>query len=160
MFIPLTCLLLIVSPYDPDSQFSMSALCRLENKGIPVLKSLEPLHKELAVVAKVALSGGANSEYMHSDPRNATEIIIRQWTLGEKPILPPTWRSLYQVLRELGLEDLSQEIEEFLSSELPTYTANNSVFIPLNIHNPCRYQVSEGDVHVSDHVSVAAAEVS
>ena len=127
MFIPLACFLLIVSPYDPDSQFSMSALCRLENKGIQVLKSLEPLHKELAVVAKVTLSGGANSEYMRSDPRNATEIVIRQWTLGDKPTLPPTWRSLYEVLRELGLEDLSQEIEEFLSSELPAYTTKDFV---------------------------------
>ena len=30
---------------------------------------------------------------------------------------PPTWRSLYEVLRELDLEELSQEIEEYLSCE-------------------------------------------
>jgi hypothetical protein len=50
-------------------------------------------------------------------PVQSVEVIIHRWTQGDNPALPPTWRSLYQVLRELGLEELSQQIEEFLSSE-------------------------------------------
>ena len=105
----------LVPPYDPDGQFSMSALCRLENKGIQVLTSLAACHKKLTEAAKVTFTGRANFEYKHSSSK--LEIVIRHWTLGENPTLPPTWRSLYQVLRELGLEELSQQIEEFLSGE-------------------------------------------
>ena len=106
-----------MSPYEPDSWFSMSALCRLEDKGIQVLASLEALHKELAEAAKITFTARASSVYNGLHSRDAVEIVIRQWTLGGDPTLPPTWRSLYQVLRELGLEELSQQIEEFLSSE-------------------------------------------
>ena len=103
-----------MSPYDPDGQFSMSALCRLENKGIHVLKSLERLQRQLMKAANVTFTAKADTEYKKL---RSVEIIIRQWTLGDNSPLPPTWRSLYQVLRELGLEELSQQIEEFLCSK-------------------------------------------
>ena len=109
-----------MSPYDPDSRFSMSALCRLENKGIQVLTSLGILQRQLMVAAKITFIAKAGSEYKKlrsNESKDAVEVIIRQWILGDNSALPPTWRSLHQVLRELGLEELSQEIEEFLSSE-------------------------------------------
>ena len=46
---------------------------------------------------------------------------LRKWATGNIDIAstdhdrPPTWRSLYELLRELDLEELSQEIEEYLS---------------------------------------------
>ena len=108
-----------MSPYDPDSRFSMSALCRLENKGIPVLTALETLHRELVETAMVNFTEAAQNEYRKTqNPSDSVEIVIRQWTLGDSPGLTPTWRSLHQVLRQLGLEELSQQIEEFLCSEL------------------------------------------
>ena len=107
-------LLSVVWSYDPDGWFSMGTLCRLENKGIGVLTSLETQHMELAEVVNIEIPEKACG---HSSPRKSVEFIVRQWTLGDDPTIPPTWRSLYQVLRKLGLEELSQKIEEFLSSE-------------------------------------------
>ena len=104
-----------VSPYDPDGRFSMSALCRLENNGIQVLTMLRSCRKKLAEAANVTFTARASFEFKYSSLK--LEMVIRQWTLGASPALPPTWRSLYQVLRELGLEELSQQIEEFLSGE-------------------------------------------
>lgn len=40
----------------------------------------------------------------------SVEDMMKQW-------LPSTWRSLYDVLRRLELEELSQQIEEYLSCE-------------------------------------------
>ena len=105
----------VVSPYDPDSRFSISALYRLENKGIRVLTSLATCRKKLVEAAKVVFTRRASFEYKHSSSK--LETVIRQWTLGDNPTLPPTWRSLYQVLKELGFEEISQQIEEFLSGE-------------------------------------------
>ena len=109
----------VVWSYDPDSQFSMSALCRLENKGIGVLTSLETQHMDLAEVVNIEIAEKACG---YSSPRNSVEFIVRQWTLGDDPTLPPTWRSLYKVLRKLGLVELSQKIEKFLSSEFSLIT--------------------------------------
>ena len=46
--------------------------------------------------------------------------VLEKWASGKllstRP-RPPTWRSLFEVMRELDLEELSQEIEEYLSCE-------------------------------------------
>ena len=43
--------------------------------------------------------------------------LIKDWIHGDNDWLPPSWRSLYKVLRELGHEELSQQIEDYLSCE-------------------------------------------
>ena len=84
-----------MSLYDPDSQFSMSALSRLEDKGIQILTTLETFHKQLAEVAGVTFTRRVSREYNSKlRSRDSVEIVIRQWTLGARPALPPTWRSL------------------------------------------------------------------
>ena len=86
-----------------------------------MLKSLGYLQRQLMKAVNVTFIAKADSEYRelrsYYYSEYAVELIIRQWTLGDNPTLPPTWRSLYQVLRELGLEEMSLQIEEFLSSE-------------------------------------------
>ena len=91
-----------MSAYNPDSQFSKGALSRLEAAGIPVLTSLEKVDEKLA-----AAIGAQN-----------TSKVLKKWASGEfLSTRPPIWRTLYEVMRELDLEELSQEIEEYLSCE-------------------------------------------
>ena len=40
------------------------------------------------------------------------EVLLGLWLSGRSP-RPPTWRSLLQVLTELGLQELSQQIEDY-----------------------------------------------
>ena len=89
----------------------MAALCKLEDAGIQVVTSLTTAHKQLARAAKVTLD-----EEEHTSPKENVEMIIRQWTHGKGHAFPPTWRSLYQVLGDLGLKELGQQIEEFFTS--------------------------------------------
>lgn len=85
----------------------MGALCRLENAGIQVLTSLAEGDNYEKIGRAVKIRNFSNR----------VEVVIDQWLLEKSPVLPPTWRSLYQVLRELNLKELSQQIEEFLTSE-------------------------------------------
>lgn len=93
------------SPYDPDGQFSFSALSRLEASGIPVVSQLEKNLVEVAATIGVPYCG----PYCHR--------VIEQWIKSKETSYPPTWRSLYEVLRKTGVEDLSEQIEEYLSCE-------------------------------------------
>ena len=93
-----------MSPYDPDSRFSRSALYKLEAAGIPVMASLAKVSGEF-----VRVVGLLTQTY-------TTDKVIDLWLNGEsKTDLPPTWRSLYGVLRGLDLVELSEQIELYLS---------------------------------------------
>ena len=95
-----------MSVYDPDSRFSKGALSRLEAAGIPVLTSLKKVDKKnLAAAFRVQNTGD----------------VLENWASAGNILSTrdrcPTWRTLYEVLSELDLEELSQEIEDYLSCE-------------------------------------------
>lgn len=95
-----------VSPYDPDSRFSRSALYKLEAAGMPVVTSLAKVSSEF-----VRVIGLLTQTYTIDE-------VIELWLNGEcRTDLPPTWRSLYGVLRGLDLAELSEQIEHYLSGK-------------------------------------------
>ena len=96
---------LTVSPYDPDSRFSMNSLTRLEGgAGIKIVTSLAEIPAQLAAAIGVA------------GEEQQVEVVIRKWESGQSQH-SVTWRSLLDVLRRLDLEDLSQEIEDYMHGE-------------------------------------------
>ena len=101
-----------MTPFNPENQFSMGALSRLEGVGIPVVTSLAKVHTELIQAAGITL------EHQHvSDSAQAVEIVIRKWESPGKSRLPPTWTSLFSILKKLELKELSMQIEDYLSGE-------------------------------------------
>ena len=99
-----------MSPYDPDSLFSMSSLSRLEEgAGIKIVSSLAkiPTQQLLSTtgISLKAVTEGAS-----------IEVTVGQWESGNSQH-PPTWRSLLAVLRKLDLTDLSQQIEDYMHGE-------------------------------------------
>lgn len=94
----------------------MSALSRLEDAGIQVVSILANCHQDLTKAFKSTLDEVAQMEYKHSNSIERVEIAIHQWTMGKNPRMPPTWRALYEVLNNLGHKELSQEVEEYLTS--------------------------------------------
>ena len=107
-----------VSPYDPDSLFSMSSLLRLEEgAGIKVVSSLAEIPRQLASVAGVHMDERMERGLTRVKSKGASvEIIVGRWESGTSQ-RPLTWRSLLDVLRELGLTDLSQELEDYMLGE-------------------------------------------
>ena len=49
-------------------------------------------------------------------PKDNLKLLIDCWLSGQSA-RPATWRSLHEVLRELGLEELSLQIESCLSGK-------------------------------------------
>ena len=90
----------------------MSALSRLEGVGIQVVTSLAKVHTELIQAAGITLE-----HRLVSDPTQAVEIVISQWQSPGKSRLPPTWTSLFGILKKLELKELSVQIEDYLSGE-------------------------------------------
>ena len=98
-----------MSLYDADSVFSEEALHRLELAQVPVVTALKKVPDQLAEAIGASADG-----YRYWD--DAVDLWIYghgNWTSERSP----TWRELYEVLRELGLEELSQQIEDYLSCE-------------------------------------------
>ena len=47
---------------------------------------------------------------------DSLDLVISLWLSGRSSF-PPTWASLYQILRQLGCVELSHQIEDYLASE-------------------------------------------
>ena len=104
-----------MSPYDADSEFSEEALHLLELAQFPMETSLKNVADQIA-----AATGAAVQTVAWLGWRDAVNAWIRgyRYSAGSETLKrPPTWRELCAVMRELGLEELSQQIEDYLSCE-------------------------------------------
>lgn len=104
----------LAPPYDPDSPFSLSALSKLQATGIKIETGLANLGQRFS--DKVAVLLGDN--YFLDVDITFDEDEMLCWVAGQQAgEYPPTWRSLCTVVRELGLQELSQQMEECLNGE-------------------------------------------
>ena len=92
-----------MSPYNPDSEFDKRSLYLLELAQVPVATALAKGTDRFAEVIGVVKDYGGWTG------------VLESWQLYRPR--PRTWRELYEVLRELGLEELSQQIEDYLNCE-------------------------------------------
>ena len=88
----------------------MLALSKLNYAGVEFITSLE------AILYQLTAHIGVRIEYS-CDPEECVKRAIVEWESGRSR-LPPTWKSLLSVLKDLNLEELSQHIEDYLYSEL------------------------------------------
>ncbi len=96
-----------MSPYDPDSEFSVSSLLRLQNAGFNFAQTLLDRYK--------FKDHTTTKEDFHvdSEPEEPLDTVVSNWldTVGR----PPTWKLLLEILQELGLGEMSHKIEKYLS---------------------------------------------
>ena len=95
--------------------------------GIQIVSVLAKLHSSLMSSSRVELQpriyyeDGYRCEIALPDPdeessQYVVEVIL-QWSAEEQSHRPSTWRELLAVLQDIGLELLSQQIEEFLKGK-------------------------------------------
>lgn len=87
----------------------MSSLSRLEGKGWQVLSALAKVHAELASEVGITLC------QERLPPRSCVEWVIEKWVNGLGKC-SPTWRELFRVLKQLNLEAMGLQIEDYLST--------------------------------------------
>ena len=92
--------------FDPDSQFNMNSIKKLDGVGVPVLSPLTQALEDKRLLQALEMV----EEY------RSLEDMIRFWVNG-KGSLPGTWRAMIDVLRDLDYQKESQEIKDYLWSE-------------------------------------------
>ena len=96
-----------MTPFDPNHNFTMSALSKVEVAGIPVMSSLNSFYGYIQF----------KLGFHCTTPHNMSSIqLLADWSARAQGELPPTWRSLLHIIRQLGLDDLGFEIEAYLKS--------------------------------------------
>ena len=104
-----------VSPYDPESLFISNVLSRLEAvMGIQIVSALASIHSQLTTTSGVQLHGFPPDPDIYPD--QYVKKVISQWSEGHS-LRPRTWRHLLEVLRDIGLLELSQQIEMFMKGK-------------------------------------------
>ena len=100
-----------VSRCDPDSQFNMSSLTKLEAAGIKVVTALQDNIEYLG-----------NKIYHFGD---SVENVTEQWEVRdtERQNPPMTWRSLLNIISQgMNMRELSQQLEDYLQHGENTIT--------------------------------------
>ena len=99
-----------VTSYNQDSQFTTSALSRLEGVGIPVMTSLNNSVNFFQQILGVLRSISYPSAFPNASS------VLNAWSLSGIPSRRlPTWKNLLLIIRLLNLDDLAQRIETYLS---------------------------------------------
>ena len=107
-----------VSSFDPDSRFMSNVLSRLEAvMGIQIVSALANIHSLLTTTSGVQRQTmfyrSGHETNPQTDPGWYVEEVFSQWSAGHSH-RPPTWRHLLEVLRDIGLIELSEQIEMYM----------------------------------------------
>lgn len=99
----------VVTAYDPDSQFTISALSRLEDVGIPILTVL---NTNIQVLQQV-LSTFVENVYMYTHPTS----LLTAWLSCDdiSSHCSATWTNLLLVVCRLNLDEIAGQIKTYLS---------------------------------------------
>ena len=92
-----------VTPFDLESNFTFKAPYSLGEAGIPLMSSLNNYHQQIQSMIGVP-------QYYPIIDLKATFV---RWT-RDRGSIPPTWRNLLQIVRQLNLDDLANQVETYL----------------------------------------------
>ena len=98
-----------------------NVLSRLEAvMGIQIVSALANIHSKLITTSGVQLQLQVQLRIVFPDPQRDpgqyVEEVFSQWSAGHSH-RPPTWRHLLEVLRDIGLQELSQQIDTFMKGK-------------------------------------------
>ena len=80
--------------------------------GIQIVSALVNVYSEVATRSGLQLEGVKLPD-PHVEPSKYVNEVISLWSAGHSD-RPPTWRELLNVLRDVGLLELSQQIEAYM----------------------------------------------
>ena len=110
---------ILVSAFDPDSKFVSNVLPRLEAvMGIKIVSVLSRILSKLIVKSEVQVQKKDKHGYTLAlpSPEESPDLyvleLISQWSAGNGS-RPPKWSELFEVLRNIKLEEIIQ-IEAFM----------------------------------------------
>ena len=100
-------------------QFSIPKLFQLHRYGIKLIEELSKDSFRFYATTGVQLLKGDRQRAPSLSAKDYVELIFRAWLTGKQPTYPPTWESLFTVLRKMDLSHLAEQIEKYVTGSLP-----------------------------------------
>ena len=98
-------ILTAVTPFDPESSFTLRAVSLLEVAvGIPVMTKLSSYTHHIQSILGLPMTFNLDLNG-----------VLRHW-INNIQLLRPSWRNLLQIIRLLHQDELAQRIETYLSA--------------------------------------------
>ena len=115
-----------VTPFDPDSNFTMRALTLIEAMNIQVMTGLDEYAGHIRIMLGAThMASEMQRAYLMSEPFttmtslrsmqifDGSKALFFDWLIGGGK-LSPTWRNLLHIIREVHLDDLANQVETSL----------------------------------------------
>ena len=114
----------------PDGDFSISAIARMKvMAGIDICHELAPKHREMIKQLSLPQSISYNQS-----PINTIMVVFNEWLAG-KTALPPTWKEMMALLREIRMNHLSVRIVRYFGkSPVGSTFGEKSLTTSHNVH--------------------------
>ena len=94
-----------VTSFDPESLFTVKALHLLEASGIPLMGELDRYTEQIQ-----------NALNLTPESDNPNAVALLKSCPSDPKGISPTWKNFVGIIRQLGLEHLSQQTETYLST--------------------------------------------
>ena len=91
-----------VTPFNPESNFTVEALYLLAEAGIPLMSSLSNYTQRIQSIVGAPQFYGTDLNSIFS------------WWVKDERNIPQTWKNLLQIVRWLNLNDLANQVETYL----------------------------------------------
>ena len=104
---------------DANIQFSIPKLFRLDEYGIKLIEELSKDRFRFQVTSGVQLLKWNTEKALSLSAKGHVELIFRAWLTSKRPTYPPTWESLFTVLRKMDLGHLTKQIGKYVTGSLP-----------------------------------------
>ncbi len=104
---------------DSDVHFSIPKLNQLHKYGINLMDALSKDLCRFYITSRVQLSVKDRKKAPTHSARDYIEQIFSAWERSIRPTYPPTWESLFTVLRKMDLGHLTEQIAKCVTGSLP-----------------------------------------
>ena len=122
-----------MSLVDANLQFSIPKLFQLHRCGIKLIEELSKDRFRFYATAGVQLLKGDRQRAPSLSAKDYVELIFRAWLTSKRPTYPPTWESLFTVLRKMDLVHLAEQI---VTGSLPAKESSPQSSEPLVEEGP------------------------
>ncbi len=103
---------------DSDVHFSIPKLNQLHKYGINLMDALSKDLYRFYTTSRVQLSVKDRKKALTLSARDYIEQIFSAWERSIRPTYPPTWESLFTVLRKMDLGHLTEQIAKCVTGSL------------------------------------------
>ena len=116
---------------DANLQFSIPKLFQLHRYGIKLIEELSKDRFRFYAATGVQLLKDDRQRAPSLSAKGHVELIFRAWLTSKRPTYPPTWESLFTVLRKMNLGHLTEQIVKYVTESLPAMESSPQSSEPL-----------------------------